>query len=159
MPPDRQTLAARILHGAFETSLVLKGLFAASELAGGVLLWMIGTEAIVALVERMTFRELTADPADWVATRAVEMAHGFSVETKDFYAAYLAVHGIVKLALVFGLWREYRWAFPAAVAALAMFIAYQLHRYAANHSPALLALSLFDAIMIWLIWREYRATA
>jgi uncharacterized membrane protein len=36
------------------------------------------------------------------------------------------------------------------------FIAYQLYRYTHTHSLALIALTVFDAIVIWLVWLEWR---
>jgi uncharacterized membrane protein len=37
------------------------------------------------------------------------------------------------------------------------FIAYQLYRFTFTHSIGLIALSLFDFAVIWLIWLEYRS--
>ena len=53
--------------------------------------------------------------------------------------------------------RRVMWAYPAAVALLLGFIAYQLHHWTLEPSPTLLILSAFDAIMIGLVIREYKA--
>jgi uncharacterized membrane protein len=37
------------------------------------------------------------------------------------------------------------------------FIVYQLYRFTFTHGIGLIALSVFDLVVIWLIWLEYRA--
>ncbi len=62
-----------------------------------------------------------------------------------------------KLLLVVALLRGELWAYPIAVVVFAGFILYQLYRFTLTHGLGLIALSLFDAVVIWLIWLEYRA--
>ena len=40
---------------------------------------------------------------------------------------------------------------------LAAFAGYQSYRFALDHSPALLALTIVDLVVMWLIWWEYRS--
>ncbi len=150
---------SRLLHWAFEGSLLLKGFFAVAELLGGLILYLTGANTIVEFIRRVTLEELSEDPNDGVAQAFLRLAQTFSIETKDFYAFYLAGHGIVKLFLVLNLLRGVRWAYPAALTILPMFVVYQLYRYSYTHSIGLVFLSVFDVIMIALIWREYRLNA
>jgi uncharacterized membrane protein len=39
---------------------------------------------------------------------------------------------------------------------LGLFIVYQLYRIAADPSIGLALLTIFDALIVWLVWREYR---
>ena len=75
---------------------------------------------------------------------------------KSFATFYLLSHGIVKLFLVAGLLRNKAWAYPASLAVLGLFIAYQLYRLTFAFSIALVLLTVFDFVVIWLIWHEYR---
>jgi hypothetical protein len=59
-------------------------------------------------------------------------------------------------ALVFGLLRQERWAYPATFALLSAFIAFQLHRYASTHDRGLVALTILDLVVMALTWNEYR---
>ena len=86
-------------------------------------------------------------------------AQDFSVATQHFYAFYLLSHGVVKLLLVAGLLRDKLWAYPASPVAMTLFIAYQLYRYSYTHGIGLLALTVFDLVVIWLVWHEWRARA
>jgi uncharacterized membrane protein len=43
------------------------------------------------------------------------------------------------------------------MALLLAFIGYQLYRLTVHMSIGLIALTIFDALLVWLTWREYRA--
>lgn len=144
------------LHRIFVYSIVLKALGAAVELGAGVVLFFISTARIVALVNALTLTELVEDPNDLVATTLRDMAHSLSISDKSFYAAYLVSHGLIKLALAFGLLRGRRWSYPAALITLSAFVAYQLYRYSYTHGVGLLLLTVFDIVVIGLIWQEWR---
>jgi uncharacterized membrane protein len=145
------------LHRVFVYSIVLKALSAAIEFGAGVVLFFISTASIVALVNTVTLTELVEDPNDLVATTLLHMAHALSISDKSFYAAYLVSHGLIKLALAFGLLRGLRWSYPAALITLGAFVGYQLYRYSYTHGLGLLLLTVFDIFVIGLIWQEWRA--
>jgi uncharacterized membrane protein len=146
----------RRIHQVFEVSILLKGAHALIECIGGVVLALVSTSTISALVNMFTQEELVEDPHDTVATHLLELAKNFSVETKHFYALYLLSHGIVKMVLVVGLLRNKLWAYPASLYVLGAFIAYQIYRYVYTQSFGLIALTVFDLIVMALIWHEYR---
>lgn len=143
------------IYRIFEVSVLLKGAHAAIECVGGLMLAFVTTTSIAGWINRLTQEELVEDPNDFVATHLLSMAHGFSVNTKNFYAFYLLSHGIVKLALVIGLLRNKLWAYPASLVVLALFILYQLYRFYYTQSIGLVVLTVFDLIVMALIWHEY----
>ena len=69
---------------------------------------------------------------------------------------YLALHGVVKLALVAALLRRWRPAYPVAVLVLGVFVGYELYRATRTGSLLLPFLAALDVAIIWLIVREYR---
>ena len=146
----------RTIHQIFEVSVLLKGAHALIECVGGILLAFISTSTIASLVKKLTQEELIEDPHDLVATSLMNFAQNFSVSTQHFYAFYLLSHGIVKLFLVIGLLRNKLWAYPASLAALGLFIIYQLYRYSYTHGIGLIVLTIFDVGVIVLIWHEYQ---
>lgn len=144
------------IHQVFKLSLLLKGAHALIECLGGIALALVSTETIVSLVGTLTQEELLEDPKDFLAGHLVEFAAQFSVSSQHFYAFYLLSHGLVKLVLVIGLLRNRMWAYPVSLIVMSLFIVYQLYRYSYTHSTALIALSIFDVVVIGLIWHEYR---
>ena len=53
--------------------------------------------------------------------------------------------------------RDKLWAYPWMIALLLAFIGYQAYQLTSKFSIALILLSLFDALVVWLTWREYRS--
>jgi uncharacterized membrane protein len=148
--------AGRRLHQVFELSVLLKGAHALIECASGLALALIPTTALIGLARVLTQHELSEDPKDWIAGRLLTAAETFSVSTQHFYVFYLLSHGIVKLLLVAALLRGKLWAYPASLVALGLFAVYQIYRFSFTHSAGLVMLTLFDAVVLVLIWHEYR---
>ena len=143
------------IHQFFQVSVLLKGAHALIECLGGIALALVSTNSIANFVNAITQDELIKDPNDFVATHLLTMAHNFSVQTQHFYAFYLLSHGIVKVALVVGLLREKLWAYPASLIVLTLFVLYQLYRFSYTHGLGLIVLTLFDIVVMGLIWHEY----
>src|ERR1039457_2715647 len=55
-----------------------------------------------------------------------------------------------------GLLRNRMWSYPASLVVMAAFIAYQLYRYSYTFSVGLMLLTIFDVIVIALVWHEWR---
>ena len=146
----------RRIHRIFQIGVILKGLHALIECASGLVLFFVSTATILHWVRLLTQQELTEDPRDFVATHLLAAAQHLSVGTETFYAVYLLGHGLIKVLLVAGLLKEKLWAYPASLVALGGFIAYQLYRYSYTHSVGLLVLTVFDVVVIVLVWHEWR---
>lgn len=141
----------------FRVSVWLKGLHAGLEIVGGVALSVVSPGFISRAVALLTQDELAEDPHDLVANYLLNAATHLSVSSKQFMAFYLLAHGVPKILLVGALLRHKLWAYPIAVIAFGAFIVYQLYRFTLTHSIGLILLSVFDLVVIWLIWLEYRA--
>jgi uncharacterized membrane protein len=144
-----------ILHLGFEVALLLKGLHAALEVVGGVLLWLVKPDTLNGWTRLLTQNELAEDPKDLIANLLVQAGQHYTVNAQHFGVFYLLTHGFVKVVLVLLLWRRKLWAYPLAVAVLVLFIAYQIFRWTSTHSALLIFLSVFDALIIWLTLSEY----
>lgn len=73
-----------------------------------------------------------------------------------FSAIYLLAHGIVKVVLVGAVLKNKLWAYPWMIVVLLVFIGYQLYQIALQASVGMIALTIFDAFIVALTWREYR---
>ncbi len=144
-----------VLHVSFEAAILLKGIHAALEVVGGVLLWLVKPDTLAGWIRALTQNELAEDPRDLVANFLVSAGEKYTASQQQFDVLYLLSHGLVKIALVLLLWRKKLWAYPVAVVVLGLFIAYQLFRWTATHSVSLLLLSALDAIIIGLTLREH----
>jgi uncharacterized membrane protein len=141
---------------AFRAGLYLKAAHSVLELVGGIALYLVSSEAILRLAYALTHNELLKDPNDVVATILLKTAQSLSIGQKSAAAIYLLSHGIVKLFLVVMVLRGRPWAYPAFMLALALLIAYQSYQLTLGFSPWLAALTLFDIVILWMTWHEYR---
>jgi uncharacterized membrane protein len=143
------------VHQFFQVSVLLKGTHALIECLGGTILALVATSTIVNFVNALTQEELIGDPNDFVAMHLLTWARNFSIQTQHFYAFYLLSHGLVKVMLVVGLLKEKLWSYPASLIVLALFVLYQLYRFSYTHGLGLIVLTVFDIIVMGLIWHEY----
>lgn len=145
-----------LLDRTFELGVALKGINGALELFGGLLLLAVRPDSISRLVTALTQSELSEDPHDFFASRLLNTAHGLTGSSAGFGGLYLLSHGLVKIVLVLALLKNKLWAYPWMIVFLLVFIVYQLYRIALDHSTGLVALTVFDAGVAWLTYREYR---
>jgi len=116
---------------------------------------VVPSSAVSHTLARATQHELSEDPSDFIATHLLRLSKQFSASTQLFAAAYLLIHGVVKIGLVWALYRKKLWAYPAAIAIFAAFAVYQMYRYFVSASLAMIALTVLDAGIIVLTWIEY----
>jgi uncharacterized membrane protein len=144
------------LDRAFEVGIIAKGLDGLVEIVGGLSLLFLSPRDISRFAVRITQEELSEDPHDLVATYLLHTANGLTGHAVLFGAVYLLSHGIVKVVLVIALLRNRLWAYPWMIGVLVIFIVYQLYRIALRPTAGLIALTVFDALIVALTIREYR---
>jgi uncharacterized membrane protein len=111
----------------FLISALIKGLISLGEVATGLLFFLIPTALIPA----------------WVGA------------TSLFIAVFLLTRGLIKLGLVAALIKNLLWAYPLSLMVLGLFIIYQTYEIIITHSVAIIAITLFDLVFVYLVWREY----
>lgn len=149
------TKRERRIRSVFRVSVLLKAGHAFIEIVGGILLLFISPALITKFVTWVTYDDLLQDPHDMVANYLMHLAGDLSLSTTLFGAFYLLSHGVVKMILAVALLRSRLWAYPWSVWALVSFIVYQVYRYTITQSIFLILLTVFDIVVIWLIWAEY----
>jgi len=143
------------LDRIFEIGIIAKGLNGVAEVVGGLLLLFVTPMRIRHLAGAVTQGELSEDPHDFVATHLLHTANGLTGAAVLFGAMYLLTHGLVKVVLVVALLLNKLWAYPWMIGVLLLFIAYQLYRIALQPTAGLVALTVFDGLIVALTWREY----
>jgi uncharacterized membrane protein len=149
---------SRALDRTFKIGLLLKAADGVLEIAGGIALLFLTPADIQHFVRALTAHELSQDRHDFLANHLVHSTVHLTKGTTLFGAVYLLSHGIAKVVLVVLVLRDKLWAYPWLIALLSAFIVYQLYRIIVVHfSFGLAALTIFDAFLVWLTWREYEA--
>lgn len=60
------------------------------------------------------------------------------------------------MVLIVELFRDRLWAYPFTIITLAVFVCYQVYRFALTHSLVMILLTLFDLLVVVLTSLEYR---
>ena len=144
-----------LLDRTFKVSVVLKGIDGVLEMIGGVLLLVVPARLWHNWAVALTRHELSQDPHDYFANHLLH-ATGHLDQARVFGAFYLWSHGAVMVVLVVALLKRLWWAYPVSIAFLVAFIAYQLYRIAVAPTVGMVALTIFDVFVTWLVWREYQ---
>jgi uncharacterized membrane protein len=150
--PDKN----KITHLCFDIALIAKAIDGLLEIIGGVVLFFVSPDQIHGLARWLTQEELAEDPTDFIANHLRHASQHLSTGTTLFAAFFLLWHGLVKVGLVWALLRKHLWAYPVAIVAFALFVAYQLDRYAHTRSAWLLALSVLDVFVIVITALEFK---
>ena len=145
-----------LLDRVFWIGLTLKGLDGLVEAIGGLLLLFVSPERIGDFAQLITQHELTQDPNDLIANAILHVANGLTVSASLFAGAYLLAHGLVKIVLVTEVLRGRLRAYPWMIGFLIVFIGFQGYELARHFSWGLVVLTVFDGVIVWVIWREYR---
>jgi uncharacterized membrane protein len=152
--PESRTHIVRT-HRLFAVALLLKGFNGLVELAGGVLALFVPLQRVNQLVLWLTASELENHPNDSVAVALAHAAEKLSMGAKLYASFYLLAHGLVKLFLVYSLWRERIWAFPVALSLMAALVCYSIYRFTHTHAIGLLLFAAIDLFIMSVIGREY----
>lgn len=145
-----------LLDKVFEGGIIIKGVTGLLEFIGGLLLFFISPTQIHSFLALITQRELIEDPHDMVANFLLHSADMFNAGGKTFIIIYLWIHATIKLIAVIGILRNQRWAYPFSLVTLGLLMLYQVYSIIfVQLSIGMIALTLFDVFILWLIWREY----
>ncbi len=147
----------RWFDDTFKVSVTLKGIDGALEVVGGAVLLFVRPATLDHIARSLTQHELSQDPHDYIARHILNSAGHLTHGGTLFAAIYLLSHGIAKVVLVIELLRDRLWAYPAMIILLGAFIAYQMYRLAYRVTIGLSLLTVFDAFVVWLTWREYQS--
>lgn len=138
----------------FKAGVILKGVNGLLEIFVGALLLFSGT--LTGVADFFIQNELVEDPHDFVANFFQNVLPLLSAKVALFGAIYLISHGLVKVFLIFHLLKNKLWSYPASIVFLFLFIVYQLYRFILTGSIWMAFLTIFDLILISLIWHEYQ---
>ncbi|MGH2313256.1 DUF2127 domain-containing protein [Streptococcus uberis] len=91
-----------------------------------------------------------------MARHLVQLGQVITLSGQRMAALYLLLHGILKLVTLLLLFRKKLWAYPLSILLFIGFIGYQIREFFATHHISMVALTLFDLLMIVLTYLEYK---
>jgi len=139
-------------HKLFRFGISVKGIDGILESIGGLFLIFLKPGRFTSIISQVFSHELSEDPADLIANYLLNV----SPSGQRFSAAYMIIHGLVKIGIVWGLWKGYRKAYPIAAIVLGIMILFEVARYVKTGSIVLLAFIAVDIIILALMRSEYK---
>lgn len=151
--PEAQ-LETHIYQG-FWISVILKGLISLLEMLAGFLVLAIPDTVVVGATQYIVTSGLLGSASGFLATLLIHAVQ--SLENAELFVAfYLFSRGLIKVLLVIALLRNKLWAYPASLVVLALFVVYQVYQIITIHSLIVSAITIFDLVVMYFIWREYQ---
>src|SRR5581483_7682416 len=123
---------------------------------GGILVLTLSAHTINGITAFLTEDALQENPHSFWALRLQKAGHHLATNSHFFAAAFLLTHGLVKVVLVTCLLLNKLWAYPWALGVLSLFLVYQIYLLITKPTFSMAFLSVLDAVIIWLIWREWQ---
>lgn len=145
-----------LLDKTYEIGIIIKGIDGLLELLGGILVLALSPGAINGITHFLTEHELQQDPHDFIANHILRLSQHLTHGPNYFAAAFLLTHGAVKVFLVACLLLNKLWAYPWALGVLGLFLVYQVYQLVTKPTFGMAFLSVLDAVIIWLIYREWQ---
>jgi uncharacterized membrane protein len=145
-----------LLDKTYEIGIIIKGIDGLLELIGGALVLALNPVQVGSIAHFLTEHELQQDPHDFIATHILRLSQHLQQGHNYFAAAFLLTHGLVKVVLVTCLLLNKLWAYPWALGALGLFLVYQVYQLATAPTFSMTFLSVLDAVIIWLVYREWQ---
>ncbi len=145
-----------VLHESFRFGITLKGIDGVLELIGAALLYFVKPATMSEALRLVFQHELSRDPHDFIAAHLLHASQNFAHENKLFAMLFLLSHGLVKVLIVLALWLDQLWAYPLAIFVFSAFGVYQTYRWTHTHSALLVLLTVFDAVIVYLTWVEWK---
>jgi uncharacterized membrane protein len=143
-----------LFHESFRAGITLKGVDGLLEVAGGIILWFVHASALNHVARIFLQHDLPFDRHEFLTNHLFQATEHLAT-ARHFVSIYLVLHGMIKAVLVIALWFDVLWAYPLTIAVFSVFSGYQLYRFSHTHSPALVVITVFDVLIIYLTWREY----
>ena len=144
-------------HRAYLVAIAIKGFDGAVETLLGIAVAILGRQGLYDLLIGIAAPELVNHPDSHASHLIRHSAEGLMRASHGFMIVYLLAHGLLKLGIAIGLFRENtEWIFPVGSAVLAGFIAYMSWHLSIHWSYWLFAFALFDLVTLALVLNEWR---
>jgi uncharacterized membrane protein len=140
----------------FHISIFIKGAISLAEMVTGIALLFIPVSYFLDLLASYAESELREDSTSFIASHLLSLSHQAAAISGTFIALYLLSRGLIKVLLIWAMLKNKLWAYPASLVVLGLFVLYQVYEIVHTGSWAIVALTFFDLIVMYFIWREYQ---
>jgi uncharacterized membrane protein len=144
-----------VVYEFFLWSVLAKGAISVVEVISGIALFFIPPDRVVLLAVIL----LNYLPVPAVQSILLGEVAKYTAGAVVFVALYLLSRGGIKVFLIWSLLKNRIWAYPASLVVLLLFVFYQIYQIVTDHSLMVLLVTVFDLVVMYFIYREWRIVA
>jgi len=142
-------------YGLFRAGVLIKLGIAIAEIIVGLIFCFFSYATMNALLTS-ALRMVITNPNSPIWSLVNSGFRDLVVYSTSFWAFIFLSHGITKILLTQGLLRNKAWAYILSLLVFSYFIVNQIYQAIKNPSIALELITVFDGIVVFLIFYEYR---
>ena len=142
-------------HGLFKAGVLIKLGIAIVEIIAGFAFYFLSYEAMRTLATSF-LQMIIKNPDSSVLNLVNSGFRDLVVYSTSFWVFIFLSHGVTKILLTQGLLRNKAWAYVTSLLVFSYFIVNQIYQAIRNPSIVLLLITVFDGIVVFLIFYEYR---
>jgi len=144
-----------VYHLIYKIGIALKAVIGVIEVVAGTAFLFMSHAAIYSLINAVFEGKLGENSGDWFWQIVAAGLNDLSTSGEGVWAFVFLSHGIIKLLLIGGLWKERLWSYPTSAFVFTLFIFYQTYQLASFWSFALFAITALDVAIVALVLYEY----
>jgi len=144
-----------VYHIIYKTGIALKAIVGVIEVIAGTAFLFMSHAAIYSLINSVFGGRLGENSGDWFWQIVSAGLNDLATSGEGVWAFVFLSHGIIKLLLIGGLWKERLWSYPTSAFVFTLFIFYQAYQLASIWSFALFAITALDVAIVALVLYEY----
>ncbi|MCX6788914.1 MAG: DUF2127 domain-containing protein [bacterium] len=139
----------------FKAGIFIKAGIAIAEIIVGVAFYFLSYETMNAILTSV-LQIVVKNPESGIWSMVNSGFRDLIIYSTSFWAFIFLSHGITKILLTRGLLKNKAWAYIASLVVFSYFIINQIYQTLQHPSFALELITVFDIIVVYLIFYEYR---
>ena len=140
----------------FKAGILFKAIISAGEIVVGTAFLFVSYDTLQRIGFSLFGEDLREIPRNVVWDFIAKEIHRFMQTSTSVWAFIFLSHGLVKIVLLAGLWKNKLWAYPASIVVFTFFVIYQFVQMYYAFSISLAIITILDIIVIGLTLHEYR---
>lgn len=146
----------RFLYRFFRVSLWVKLLVGIGEFMSAAVLFFTPPGWWTLAAQKIANSEIFQDTDIITSAQVLHEGSVLSQHTPWFATVYLLIHALTKIVLVWAVLKNKLWAYPWMLGILTIFTGYQIFDIATGGSLIMVALTVFDVLIVFLTLHEWK---
>lgn len=144
------------IYQFFFGSVLLKGAISFAEIVAGILFFFITPQEVIDFILSISKIILPGPLQSLAESIMTSVGHELMIVSASIIGLYLLTRGLIKFLLIWAMLKNILWAYPWSLVVLGLFVLSQLYQIAMTQSLLIIGVTLFDLVVMYFIWREYK---